>query len=229
MKNKDFICKGKIRDVVYKIPYVLTLLLMIVICPLGVYFFIIKTCNNKKNMYKKGRNLISAGIFVLFLIGVGIYSHIKGIIELYSSGMSLDMINFVPDNILLYIIGIIIVISYMYGGKYLIKKAIVEQVYTYRINIDHQKSLKRLSDELGASLVDVKNNIKLLQKHGYLVPIEIDNKKNEIIYGSEKNKNVFTKERYDKKIKCKKCGTLVTFKVDEYVECDFCGHGMINE
>ena len=178
-------------------------------------------------MYNKGRSLVGIGLFILFLIGVGIYSKIKEIIQLYDSGMSLDMMNFVPDNVLLYIIGIIIIVSYVYAGKNLMKRARIEQVYTYRINNDNKDSLKELSEELDIPVAEVKNNIKLLQKGGYLVPLEIDNKKNKIIYTNIKD-NVPYKNN-NKRIKCSKCGTLVMLKKDEYIECDFCGHGMIDE
>lgn len=225
--SRKSINEERMQDVAIKMPYVCILFLMVIISPLGVYLFFLRTINNKYNMYNKGRSLVAIGIFILFLIGVGIYSKIKKIIQLYDSGMSLDMINFVPDNVFIYIIGIIIIVSYMYAGKKLIERARVEQVYTYRINTDHKDSLKELSEALDIPIAEVKKNIKLLQKCGYLVPLEIDNKKNKIVYTNIKDNLPY--KNHNKRIKCSKCGTLVMLKKDEYIECDFCGHGMINE
>ncbi len=225
--SRKIINKEKMEIAAIKMPYICILLLMIIISPLGMYLFYLRIINNKNNMYNKGKNLIGIGIFTLFLIGVGVYSKIKEIIQLYDSGMSLDMMSFLPDNILLYIIGIIIIVSYMYVGKKIMERARVEQVYTYRINIDHKYSLKELSEELDIPTAEVKNNIKLLQKGGYLVPLEIDNKKNKIVYTNIKDNVPY--KNHNKRIKCSKCGTLVMLKKDEYIECDFCGHGMIDE
>lgn len=234
MKNKtmkSFINKDKLQDIAVKVPYVFILLLMLIISPLGVYLFVFRVINNKRNMYNKGKTLISIGLFVLFLVGIGIYSKVKEIIVLYDSGMSLDMISFIPENPILYVVGIVIVGSYIYGGKQLLKIARAEQVYTYRINLDHIVSLRDLSNELGITIKDVKDNIKLLQNGGYLIPLQIDNKKNKIIYTHEKdNTKVVVRKKHDnRKVQCPKCGTLVTLKLDEYIECDFCGHGMIDE
>jgi len=227
---QKFINKEKMQYLSIKMPYIFILLLMVAISPLGIYLFVFRINNKKTNMYNRGRNLIGAATFVLFLVFVGIYTKIKEIVQLYDSGMSLDMINFLPDNLLLYTIGIVMIISYMYGGRKLIKRSKIEQIYTYRINIEHKESLKELSNELNISIKEVIENIKLLQKSGHLVQIEIDNKKDRIIYNDVKtSKTLLTKEHKNKKATCSKCGTLVTFKVDEYVECDFCGHGMIDE
>lgn len=225
--NRKIICKKNMEKIAEKIPYVCILLLMVIICPLGVYLFFVRSINTKHNMYNKGRNLIGISLFILFLVGIGIYSKIKEVIQLYDSGMSLDMMNFMPDNIFLYIIGIIMIGSYLYVGKKLIKNARVEQVYTYRINIEHRDSLKKISNELGITIEEVKNNIKLLQQGGYLIPLEIDDKKNKILYNNIENDKPCKNRK--KRLKCSKCGTLVMLKKDEYIECDFCGHGMIDE
>jgi len=225
IKKCNWDIKKKLNKQALKTPYFFVFLLMILISPLGVYFFVVKIKKDKRKMYIKGKSLIGIGLFIIFLIGIGIYSKVKDIIELIDSGMSLDMIKFLPDNFGLYIIGIIVVISYILGGKELIKRARVEQIYTYRINLEKKDNIKELSNELDVPVSEVISNIKLLQKSGHLVPIEINSKKNQIIY-----ENVTSiKTKGEKVKKCDKCGTLVLLKKDEYNECDFCGNGMIDE
>jgi len=222
--------KNKLNNMAFRIPYIFILLLMIIIVPLGIYFFDIRAMKAKKRIYKKGRNLIAVGLCVLFLIGVGTYLKVKEILEFVSSGMSLDMINFMPDHIWLYILGIITVWFYIYGGRYLLKRAKEEQIYTYRINLEHRERLEEISEDLKISIPDVKENIKLLQKSGYLIPLEIDNKKNKIIYDNEKiNSKIIIDKKNNKSIKCIRCGALIKYKTEEYLECDFCGHGMIDD
>ena len=225
IKKCNWDIKKKLNKQALKTPYFLVFLLMILISPLGVYFFVVKIKKDKRKMYIKGKSLIGTGMFIIFLIGIGIYSKVKDIIELIDSGMSLDMIKFLPDNFGLYIIGIIVVISYILGGKELIKRARVEQLYTYRINLEKRENIKELSNELDVPVSEVISNIKLLQKSGYLVPLEVNNKKNQIIYG----KFTSIKTKGEKIQKCNKCGALVLLKKDEYNECDFCGNGIIDE
>lgn len=222
--------KNKLNDIAFKIPYIFIILLMVVISPLGVYFFTTVVKKNKIRIYNRGKNLMSIGFFILFLICVGIYSKVKEIIELFSSGMSLDMINFIPDNIGLYIVGIIIVCSYICGGRNLLKRANIEQKYTRVINREHKEKLVDISKDLDISVTKVKENIKLLQKSEYLIPIEIDNKNDKIIYDKTKiNSRIIIDTKNNKRVKCTKCGALIKFKPEEYLECDICGHGMIDE
>lgn len=232
--NKIDINKEDMYRKINNIPSAIVWILMLVLAPVGVWFFIIKKCTVKRKIYSCSRALTGIGLFVLFLIGVGIYSKIKEIIVLYDSGMSLDMINFIPDNLYLYIIGIIMCISFIIGGNKLKAQAKVEQVYTININLEHETSIKKLSDKLELSIDKVKDNIKLLQNNNYLIPLEIDNKKNKIIYKEEKETMVSSKtlsnnfNKY-KTVQCPKCGAIIKLKLDEYVECDFCGNGLIKD
>ena len=50
--------------------------------------------------------------------------------------------------------------------------------------------------------------------HGILEPIGIEHN---------------SKKGYMIIFKCKKCGAIVPLRLDEYVECDFCGNGLIGE
>lgn len=229
-KKNNFNIKQKLNELAIKTPYFLVFVLMVIISPLGVYFFVVKNKKDKKKMHINGKNLISVGMFVIFLIVIGIYSKVKEIIELLDSGMSLDMLNFVPDNFFLYIVGIIVVITYILGGKKLIKRSKIEQIYTYKLNIEHNESIDELSKELNVSVQEVISDIKLLQRFGYLVPLEINIKTNKIIYEKEDYKKFKSNKKQNaKREKCSKCGTLILLKKDEYNECDFCGYGMIDE
>ena len=216
-----------------KFPYLVVWILMIILPPIGVWIFFLKKSNDKANIYNKSRMLTGIGIFIIFLITVGVYSKIKEIIVLYESGMSLDMISVIPEDLWMYIIGIIICISFMIGGKKLIRRARIEQCYTRFINIDKEESIKTIAEKLNVSLDDAKENINKLNNCGYLVSLKIDNKKNKIIYmlGNKENKttkSLTKKQAVNKKIQCTRCGALVSLKLDEYVECDFCGHGLID-
>ena len=229
-KKYNFNIKQKLNKLAIKTPYFLVFILMVIISPLGVYFFVVKNKQDKRKMYINGKNLISLGMFVIFLMVIGIYSKVKEIIELLGSGMSIDMINFIPDNFVLYIIGIVIVVSYILGGKELIKRAKIEQIYTYKINLEHKEDIDELSKELNVTVQEVISNIKLLQRFGYLVPLEINIKTNKITYEKEDNKKLTSNKRQNtKREKCSKCGTLIILKKDEYNECDFCGYGMIDD
>lgn len=233
-KSKFNLDKDDIDKLVNKIPYPVVWLLMLFLAPIGIWFFVLKKTKDKSKLYNWSRNLTGIGVFVLFVIAVGLYSKIKEIVVLYESGMSLDMISFIPDNLYLYVIGTIIFISFIIGGKKLMNQAKIEQIYTKAVNLERETSIKKLSEKLEISMNEVKNNIKLLQKKDYLIPIEIDNKKNKIIY-KDKDEHMATtkvlsnKEKKYKTVQCKKCGTLVSLKLDTYVECDFCGMGLIEE
>lgn len=234
MKKKININKKDIEEKINKIPYFIIWVLMIVIAPLGVWFFLVKKSKDKRQLYNKSRNLMWIGLFILFLIGVGLYSKIKEIIVLYESGMSLDMMNFIPDNLYLYIIGIIICFSFVRGSKKLMAQAKKEQIYTKSINLEHEESIRKISNKLNVSIASAKEDIELLMECGHLIPIDIDNKKNKIIYknveNEDKNSKILSRKgKNNKTVKCPKCGAIVFFKLDEYVECDFCGHGLINE
>lgn len=229
-KKCSFDIRQKLNKLAIKTPYFLVFILMLTISPLGVYLFVMKNKKDKIKMYTKGKGLISAGIFIVFLMAVGIYSKVKEVIELLGSGMSLDMINFIPDNFSVYIIVIIVVISYVLGGKTLLKRSKVEQQYTHIINFEHKEKIKDISKELQIPVNDVKSNIRLLQKSGYLIPLEIDNNKNKIIYDNTGiNSKVIVDKKTKKRIQCDRCGALIQFKLDEYLECDFCGHAMIED
>ena len=232
MKKKLKISLDKINIIANKTPFFLILLLIIFLAPLGVSFFVKKSKNKKTKLYNKSKNLAWLGIFVLFLIGVGIYTKIKEIIVLFDSGMSLDMINIFPDNIWLYIVGIIMCVSYLYGAKMLLNQAKIEKEYIKYINIKKEQSINKISKSLLSDVKEVKRNIRILESLGYLVPIEIDDKKNKIIYiktnkfevtGNNKN------NKLNKTVQCAKCGAIISLKLEEYVECDFCGHGLIDE
>lgn len=231
LRNID---KKKLESRINKIPYIFIWILMFTITPIGVWFFIIRVKKNKRRMYNWGRNLTGIGLFILFIVGVGLYSFLKDVIDLYNSGMSLDMINLIPEDVHLYIIGIIMLTSFIVGGRILIRKARVEQIYTKSINLDHETSIKKISEKLDLSIHDVKENIIALKDKAYLIPIEIDYKKNKIIY-KEKEKDSFNTKEVSKKkpkvdmVQCKKCGAIVPLRLDEYVECDFCGNGLIGE
>lgn len=219
--NKEILTTMSLR-----LPYILILLLMIFISPVGAYLFTQRAIYKKNNMYNNARSLIGFGFLILFLIGIGIYSKVKEIIQLYDSGMSFDMINFLPDHVWLYILGILLVVSYIYFGKKLLDRTKVEQVYTYIINVEHKSSLKIIGKELDFSISKVKNDVKMLSKFGYLLPLEINEEKNKIIYTDRKNHDY----HYDsRKKQCAKCGALITFKDYEYTECDFCGNGILDE
>ena len=170
-------------------------------------------------------------MFVIFLIGVGIYSKVKEIIVLYDSGMALDMMNFIPDNLWLYLIGVIICISFMYGSKKLMTRAKLDRKYINFINIEKETSIAKISSKLDENIDNVIENIKLLQEHGYLISLEIDEDKNKLIYKRQRNnqKVLSNKDKKNKTVQCSKCGAIVKMKLDEYVECDFCGHGLIEE
>lgn len=217
-----------------KVPSFIVWLLMIVVAPLGVRLFVLKAQEKKINIYNKSKNLTLFGVFVLFLIGIGIYSKIKEIIVLCDSGMSFDMISFIPDKLWLYIVGIIMCISYFMGAKKLMEQARIEQKYVKMINIKHEFSLKRISKKLSISIDEVKENILCLQKLGYLIPLEIDDKNNKIIYKKDKNKKALVDisnkcAKINKTVECSKCGAVVSLKENEYIECDFCGNGLIDE
>jgi len=234
MKKKFNVDKYKMYKIIDKIPGFVVLLLMIFLAPLGVHLYVVRSKKRKVKIYNNSRTLIWVGIFILFLIGVGIYSKIKEIINLYSSGMSLDMIGFIPDNLWLYILGIIMCISYLVGAKKLLNQAKVEREYIKLINLNKESSLKKLSKELFESVDKIKENIRILQECGYLVPLEIDDKKNKIIYKEFKQQKIVTSgmkknEKLNKIVQCPKCGAIVSLKFEEYVECDFCGYGLIEE
>ena len=204
-----------------KIPGFIVLLCLIFVAPLGSWIFYKKTILNKKNIYNKANNLMWLGLFVLFLLIVGCYSKVKQVISLYSSGMSLDMIDLIPDNVLLYVVGIIMSLSYFIGSKKIKEYLVKERNFIKIINLDKEYSLKKISKKLSIKLDDLIEKIKCLQELGYLVPIELDIDKKKILY---KDYNLLSK-----KIKCTKCGALISLKKDEYIECDFCGHGLIEE
>ena len=215
-----------------KIPNIIVTLLLIAIAPIGVWLFVLKTKNNKHKMYHKSKFLFGAGIFILFLIGIGVYLKIKEIIELRSSGMSLDMINFIPDNIYRYILGIVMIVSYFIGSKKIMNQVKIEKKYIKLINFDKETSIKKISKKISASMKEVKENIYALQSCGYLIPLEIDNDKDKINYIKNKEQKILTdtgskKISLYKKAQCPKCSAMVFLKHDEYVECDFCGYGLI--
>lgn len=220
--------KEKLVNIVNKIPYIFILILMIVIAPLGVYFFLIKKEKDRNQIYNKSKNLSFFAMFIIFLLGIGIYSKIREIIELYSSGMSLDMMNFIPDNLWLYLIGLIICISFIYGSKKLMERAKIDRKYIDFINIKKESSIEKISKQLNKPLYEVIKNIKILQDNGVLININIDEDKNKIIYRNKKS-NIKVLGNKNRVIQCSKCGAIVKMKLDEYVECDFCGHGLIEE
>jgi hypothetical protein len=204
-----------------KIPGIIVFLGLLFIAPLGTWIFYKKAIINKKNIYSKANNLMWFGLFVLFLFVIGCYSKIKKILYLFSSGMSLDMIDLIPNNILLYIVGIMMFVSYFIGYHKLKKYLVSERTIIKKINIDKEYSLKKMAKKLSINIYDLIEKIKELQTLGYLVPIELDIEKKKIVY---KDSNFFNKQR-----KCSKCGTLISLKNDEYIECDFCGNGIIIE
>lgn len=220
--------KEKLVNIVNKIPYIFISILMIVIAPLGVYFFLIKKEKDRNQIYNKSKNLSFFAMFIIFLLGIGIYSKIREIIELYSSGMSLDMMNFIPDNLWLYLIGLIICISFIYGSKKLMERAKIDRKYIDFINIKKESSIEKISKQLNKPLYEVIKNIKILQDNGVLININIDEDKNKIIYRNKKS-NIKVLGNKNRVIQCFKCGAIVKMKLDEYVECDFCGHGLIEE
>lgn len=228
MKKID---KKSVEQQIKKVPYFLVILLIIVLAPIGVWFLIVKLKNDKTQIYNRGRALIGMGIFIIFLLGIGIYSKIKEIIVLYDSGMSFDMINFFPDNIFLYIIGLVWCVSFLMGGKKLMEQAKIERIYINLINIEKETSIGKISKQVNASLSQAKKNIKKLQDGGFLISLEVDSKNNKIIYKEEKNSKRITRSNKEenKKVQCSECGAIVSLKLDEYVECDFCGHGLIEE
>lgn len=230
MKKRININKDDVYLKLNRIPYFIVYLLILFLPPIGIYILVVKMSKDKIQLYKKSRYLTGLGIFILFLLGIGIYSKVKEIVVLYDSGMSLDMINFIPNDIYLYIIGTIMCISYFIGGKKLMDQAKIEKVYTKSINLEHETSIKKISEKLNVSIEEVKDNIKLLQKYNYLIPLEIGDKKNKIIYkDKENNKVISIKKKNNKTVKCHKCGAIVPLKLNEYVECDFCGNGLIDE
>lgn len=220
--------------IVNKIPNIIITLLLIVVAPLGVWLFLLKAKSNKYKMYNKSKLLFGVGLFVLFLIGIGVYLKIKEIIELHSSGMSLDMISFIPDNIYRYILGIIMCISYFVGSKNLMNQVKIEKKYIKLINFDKETSIKKISKKISTSIEEVKENIAILQSYGYLIPIEVDYEKDKIIYlKSKEQKKLINSDnrrvKLCKKVQCPKCSAMILLKRDEYVECDFCGYGLIEE
>ena len=234
MKDKLNINTDRIYETINRIPSFVILILMIVLSPVGIWFFVVKMRTRKIKIYNRSRTLTGVAVFILFLIVIGLYSKIKEILDLISSGMSLDMVNFVPDNIWIYILGIIVCISYFVGGQKLMSQAKLEQKYTRCINLNHEDSIRKLSKKLSASVEEVKENIKVLQSCGYLVPLEIDNKNDKIVYKEVKEQKVITKmsskkQKISKLVQCTRCGAIVSLKLDEYVECDFCGQGLIDQ
>ena len=224
----------KVYAIANKMPYFVILILMILVAPLGVLLYVVRTKKNKRKIYNKSKNLTWAGFFIIFLIGVGIYSKIKEIIELSSSGMSLDMISFIPEDIWLYIIGIIMCASYLVGAKKIFNQTKIERNYIKYINIKKEASIKKISKNLSESIEEVKDNIEILNKLGYLIPLEVDDKNNKIIYKNNKEKKTITNlsnknVKSNKTVQCSKCGAVISMKLEEYVECDFCGHGLIEE
>lgn len=225
---------GKIESFIVKIPYLIIMLLMIVIAPVGVWFFVVKTSVNKRKIYSKSKLLKGMAVFTLLIIIIGLYSKVKEIIELCGSGMSLDMISFIPDNFFLYIVGTIMVISYFIGGKKLMEQAKTLRRYIKCINLDKEISIKKLSKKLSISIEEVKENLNILNKCGYLIPFDIDDKKNKIIYKEQKEIEDVTSSRKkqvknNKTVQCPNCGAFVILKLEEYIECDFCGYGLIEE
>ncbi len=221
----------KVKKIILKIPRIFVLILIIIVPPVGVWFLVVQVTHNKKKIYHNKRLLLWIFMFVLFIIGLGLYYKIHEIINLYDSGMSLDMMNFVPDDIHLYIIGLIMCISYFIGARILNKESKIQRVYTQSININHINNINEISETLGISLTDVKKNIKTLKEGDFLLPITVDNTTNDIIYETKnknkKEKHEITKNKNSKLIKCSKCGAFIHSKKDEYVECDFCGNGLI--
>jgi len=204
-----------------KIPGVIVFVCLLFMAPLGTWIFVNKAIDNRKKLYSKANNLMWCGLFVLFLFVVGCYSQIKQILYLSSSGMSLDMIDIIPDNILLYIIGVVMFVSYFIGYHKLKKYLVRDKNIIRMINVNKEYSIKKIAKKLSISLENVIVKIKELQSLEYLIPIELDEKKKKILY---KGSNLL-----NQKIKCNKCGAVVSFKEDEYVECDFCGYGIIVE
>lgn len=206
---------------VNKIPNFIIFILLIAFAPLGTLLFYKKTVAQKKNIYSKSKILIWMGLFVILLLSVGIYSKIKEIIELCSSGMSLDMIDLIPDNIWIYFVGIVMCISYFIGSKKINIQSKIERQYIKIINVDKETSLKKISKKLVVDVDELKEHLISLQNCEYLIPFEIDDNKKKIIYKDVKKEN--------KRVQCSKCGALIYLKKEEYVECDFCGHGLIEE
>lgn len=204
-----------------KIPGVIVFICLLLISPLGTWIFYKKTIINRKNIYNKANNLMWLGLFVLFLFVIGCYSKIKEILYLFSSGMSLDMIDLIPNNILLYIVGIMMFVSYFIGYHKLKKYLVSEKKIIKIINIDKEYSLKKISKKLSLDIEAVIEKIEELQTFGYLVSIELEIEKKKILY---KDCNLS-----NQKVKCSKCGALISMKKDEYIECDFCGHGIVIE
>ncbi len=208
----------KMQKIIIKIPYIFILLLVLLLPPIGVWFLVVKVNNNKKKIYHNKRFLMWLGIIIFFMMGLGIYYKIKEIINLYDSGMSLDMINFIPDKVYLYLIGIVMCLSYFIGVKKLSRDAKIQQTYTKMININHVNSLSNISKELDIPINEVKDNVNKLIEGNYLCSLTI-NKNDKITYEEDL--------KSDDYIQCPKCGAFIHNKKDEYVECDFCGHGLI--
>jgi len=219
LKKEEII--NRLEKISIKSPYVLLYLIIVFLPPLGVYMFILKKKKDIRNLYNDYRTFSGIGLFVIALMGIGIYFKIKDIITLYDSGMSLDMINFLPDNIYMYLLGILYASSFIIGAGKLKRQANMFLRYINFVNVEKKVSLKEISQEENASLIEAKEKINLLKKYKYVVPLEIKEYKIKYLNEEVKSKSSV--------VQCSKCGAFINLKKDEYSECHFCGNGMILE
>lgn len=221
----------KINKCICSIPMFLIFLLIIIFPPVGVYFLVVKKQNSKKGIYSWHRRLIILELLAISIIVIDSISEIREIIYLYDSGMSLDMINFIPEHFWLYIWGSIECVSIFIGCKKLQKMLIKLKIYAGYVNVDNKTSINKLAKKVNVSPCAVKSDLFLLQKEGYLCSFEIDEKSNKIIYKDNNLDNVEEEKASKKKktigIKCDKCGAINKIHEFECIECDFCGNKII--
>lgn len=217
----------KINKCICSIPTFLIFLLIVFFPPIGVYFLIIKKENDKKYLYPWYKKLIAFGVFVLVIVVLDLISEIKEIIYLYDSGMSIDMINLIPDHFWIYMWATVADISIFVGCKKIRKMLLTYQKYSKYINIDKKTSLKKLAKDVELSLDIVQKDLISLKNVGYLNFLNISNYK--IIYNISDENLYEDTNLQDKieKIQCNKCGAINKVKKFHCIECNFCGSKII--
>lgn len=190
-------------------PLYIIVLSLILIFPLGVYYIVLKTEENLRNIKKVATNFKIVG-FLGILVGVIYFlANYSVYVSLIDSHMNLDMYSF--NFIYIYVYIIMVVISSFIGSSYLNKICERFMIYTEFINIRHIKDITIIQDETLENIEDIKNNINKLIKLGYLVNVKVS------------NDNIISTKTVDKKklVKCKTCGNIEILDKDK-VRCTFC-------
>lgn len=190
-------------------PLYIIVLSLILIFPLGVYYIVLKTEENLRNIKKVATNFKIVGFLGILVSVIYFLANYSVYVSLIDSHMNLDMYSF--NFIYIYVYIIMVVISSFIGSSYLNKICERFMIYTEFINIRHIKDITIIQDETLENIEDIKNNINKLIKLGYLVNVKVS------------NDNIISTKTVDKKklVKCKTCGNIEILDKDK-VRCTFC-------